>query len=204
MIVITRINCSSEAKRACVYAYIPWNVKYRGKEDKRSFDNESLVKKRSTLISQLARREKGALFRSIFFDRFRSGQASPLAETEESRGGCVVCGVGTRSTFEDGGGGEERRDDEKKKEKRNRGDEGRNVVGGCESMEHRNSINVEMGDFATVFWVVQSLVAKHEGTRSGCWSITWHDGESGRSRKGRRVLYIYIYAVDARARWGCA
>lgn len=92
----------------------------------------------------------------------------------------------------------------KKKEKRNRGDEGRNVVGSCESVEHRNSINVEMGDFATVFWVVQSLVAKHEGARSGCWSITWHDGESGRSRKGRRVLYIYIYAVDARARWGCA
>lgn len=101
-----------------MYAYIPWNVKYRGKEDKRSFDNESLVKKRSTLISQLARTERGAaLFRSIFFDRFRSGQASPLAETEESRGGCVVCGVGTRSTFEEGGrrGGEERRDDEKKK-----------------------------------------------------------------------------------------
>lgn len=183
-----------------MYAYIPWNVKYRGKEDKRSFDNESLVKKRSTLISQLARTERGAaLFRSIFFDRFRSGQASPLAETEESRGGCVVCGVGTRSTFEDGGGGEERRDDEKKKEKRNRGDEGRNVVGGCESVEHRNSINVEMGDFATVFWVVQSLVAKHEGTRSGCWSITWHDGESGRSRKGRRVLYIYIYIRGGRA-----
>lgn len=68
-----------------MYAYIPWNVKYRGKEDKRSFDNESLVKKRSTLISQLARTERGAaLFRSIFFDRFRSGQASPLAETEES------------------------------------------------------------------------------------------------------------------------
>lgn len=192
-----------------MYAYIPWNVKYRGKEDKRSFDNESLVKKRSTLISQLARTERGAaLFRSIFFDRFRSGQASPLAETEESRGGCVVCGVGTRSTFEEGGrrGGGRRGEKgrRKKKEKRNRGDEGRNVVGGCESMEHRNSINVEMGDFATVFWVVQSLVAKHEGARSGCWSITWHDGESGRSRKGRRVLYIYIYAVDARARWGCA
>lgn len=49
--------------------------------------------------------------------------------------------------------------------KRNRGDEGRNVGGGGgggESVEHRNSINVEMGDFATVFWVVQSLVAKHE------------------------------------------
>lgn len=49
--------------------------------------------------------------------------------------------------------------------KRNQGDEGRNVGGGGgggESVEHRNSINVEMGDFATVFWVVQSLVAKHE------------------------------------------
>lgn len=102
------------------------------------------------------------------------------------------------------GGGEERRDDEKKKEKRNRGDEGRNVVGGCESVEHRNSINVEMGDFATVFWVVQSLVAKHEGARSGCWSITWHDGESGRSRKGRRVLYIYIYTRWTRVRAGDA
>lgn len=192
-----------------MYAYIPWNVKYRGKEDKRSFDNESLVKKRSTLISQLARTERGAaLFRSIFFDRFRSGQASPLAETEESRGGCVVCGVGTRSTFEEGGrrggGGEERRDDGKKKRRGIEGTKEETVVGGCESVEHRNSINVEMGDFATVFWVVQSLVAKHEGARSGCWSITWHDGESGRSRKGRRVLYIYIYAVDARARWGCA
>lgn len=56
-------------------------------------------------------------------------------------------------------------DEERGDKKRNRGDEGRNVGGGGgggESVEHRNSINVEMGDFATVFWVVQSLVAKHE------------------------------------------
>lgn len=112
--------------------------------------------------------------------------------------------IDVRGRRTEGGGRRGEKGRRKKKEKRNRGDEGRNVVGGCESMEHRNSINVEMGDFATVFWVVQSLVAKHEGARSGCWSITWHDGESGRSRKGRRVLYIYIYAVDARARWGCA
>lgn len=93
------------------------------------------------------------------------------------------------------------------KKKKRRGIEGtkeETVVGGCESVEHRNSINVEMGDFATVFWVVQSLVAKHEGARSGCWSITWHDGESGRSRKGRRVLYIYIYTRWTRVRAGDA
>lgn len=71
---------------------------------------------------------------------------------------------------------------------------------GGESVEHRNSINVEMGDFATVFWVVQPG-GKTRGS-VGCWSITWHDGGIGTvSKRGGEG---FIYAVDARAHWGCA
>lgn len=208
-----------------VCARIPWNVKSRkayGGTKEVSITRVSFEEPLDHVISQLAERKreridgKGVLrlflsllpTRLVVIDLFRPipiGQApSPLAETEEPRGGCVVCGVERdRHSRKEGGRGERRRRGEGRlwREGKKGGSRGqRKKCRGGESVEHRNSINVEMGDFATVFWVVQPG-GKTRGS-VGCWSITWHDGGIGTvSKRGGEG---FIYAVDARAHWGCA